>query len=508
MADVYSLAEQQQQQSCSMNVADTINSTPKEKVTSSEYFEELEAFLSNYEGIEEEFKVLNLVKNAIQSLKKSRKRVDIANIFKHLGKEISLLEVDKALNKLCDMQVLNKIPKAGYTSYTFASKNTPKISNTPQPLINSTSEVCVELSHPTEENNYIYLRSEISELRKENELLKGKLEGVENILKNIDLKFDTLINSQQKNVINNISKPKCQSNLQTTITVSSTKEKLKKQLSDRRVLQRNSFVQHQKEQLKQNRAISLDIDCDYVKEKNKVINNTQTFKSDKQINNDTPSFVEHTPTDTILPEQTPITLQLPPDIQEVTPDTPIPSPHSTAKTHAYNPTEDMTNVQRWPEDTVLVCGDSIIAGIEEKRLHRLGKVKVRCFKGATVENLHSHLVPLLQKQPKTIIIHIGTNNCINETSEAIMFRIDELVKFVKRKLPQCTVIMSTPTIRLDLAKATLTTKRLSEKIKISQHQTIVNDNITKEHLGLKGLHLNSRGTVQLAKNFLDTLKNL
>ena len=43
----------------------------------------------------------------------------------------------------------------------------------------------------------------------------------------------------------------------------------------------------------------------------------------------------------------------------------------------YNPTEDSTNVKPWPkEDTVFVCGDSIIAGIDEKKLHKLGKVKV------------------------------------------------------------------------------------------------------------------------------------
>ena len=37
---------------------------------------------------------------------------------------------------------------------------------------------------------------------------------------------------------------------------------------------------------------------------------------------------------------------------------------------------------------------------------------------------------------------------------------------------------------------------------------IVNDNITEEHLSTKGLHLKQVGTIQLAKNMIEFMKNI
>ena len=37
---------------------------------------------------------------------------------------------------------------------------------------------------------------------------------------------------------------------------------------------------------------------------------------------------------------------------------------------------------------------------------------------------------------------------------------------------------------------------------------LLQQNVTKKHLGLKGLHLNYSGTIQLAKNIITKLRNL
>ena len=138
-------------------------------------------------------------------------------------------------------------------------------------------------------------------------------------------------------------------------------------------------------------------------------------------------------------------------------------------------------MHKWPAGTTLVCGDSIIAGLEEKKLNSHGNVKLRAFKGATVQDMVFNLVPLLNKKPDHVILHIGTNNCTDESSDAVMKRIDELVTFIESKNPTFSITLSTPTIRFDNSKATLTCKHLTEKIKNSSLKVINNDNIKDNH---------------------------
>ena len=52
-------------------------------------------------------------------------------------------------------------------------------------------------------------------------------------------------------------------------------------------------------------------------------------------------------------------------------------------------------------------------------------VQVRDFRGATIDDLKHHLVPLLKKKAEHIILHIGTNDAVSKTSEQI---VDELLQ--------------------------------------------------------------------------------
>ena len=49
----------------------------------------------------------------------------------------------------------------------------------------------------------------------------------------------------------------------------------------------------------------------------------------------------------------------------------------------------------WPENTILIAGDSVINGTNEKRLSKKkSNVKVRYFNGVLVEDMFYNLVPL------------------------------------------------------------------------------------------------------------------
>ena len=64
-------------------------------------------------------------------------------------------------------------------------------------------------------------------------------------------------------------------------------------------------------------------------------------------------------------------------------------------------------IKPWPKGTTLITGDSILCGVQEKRLRNS---KVRVFLGANVDDMYDYLTPLLKKKPTNIILHIGSNN--------------------------------------------------------------------------------------------------
>ena len=66
----------------------------------------------------------------------------------------------------------------------------------------------------------------------------------------------------------------------------------------------------------------------------------------------------------------------------------------------------------WPKNAILIAGNSMINGINEK--YNSGKFKsvvlVRCFSGAAIDDMCFNLILLLWKKPAALVLHVGTNN--------------------------------------------------------------------------------------------------
>ena len=150
----------------------------------------------------------------------------------------------------------------------------------------------------------------------------------------------------------------------------------------------------------------------------------------------------------------------------------------------------------------------LLCNLDEKRLGRDSKVKVRCFPGGTVEDMFDHVKPILKRSPTYIILHIGSNNAPNQDPRTIMDNILKLKLFIETKLPSCTVIVSTPIIRQDHMKANAIISRLNTLIHQLNIPVVDNSNIDTQHLGKKGLHLNNRGTGRLALNLISYIRCL
>ena len=146
--------------------------------------------------------------------------------------------------------------------------------------------------------------------------------------------------------------------------------------------------------------------------------------------------------------------------------------------------------------------------------------------GARINDMYAKVNQLLKKKPKTIILHVGTNDTISKPSHTIS---DELLKpkhhieaellkpkhhieaellkpkhhieaellkpkhHIEAELSGVNVILSCANTRTDNGIGTITIKRLIDKINILKCNSLSNTNIGETCLGRKGLHLNPKG---------------
>ena len=164
--------------------------------------------------------------------------------------------------------------------------------------------------------------------------------------------------------------------------------------------------------------------------------------------------------------------------------------------------------RRWPDNTILIAGDSILNNIEEKRLSRKFNVKVRPFPGADIRDMYDFLEPLLKKRPTYIFLHIGSNDSINRSPDDILYRLDALKDHIMAKLPDSKIYLSCPTIRTDNGTASLTLNKVREYMIANMDNVIVNGNIDRSCLGKAGLHLNAKGSGRLAMNYISLIRRL
>ena len=172
-----------------------------------------------------------------------------------------------------------------------------------------------------------------------------------------------------------------------------------------------------------------------------------------------------------------------------------------------NPTKRVENkVHRWPKDTTLITGSSIISGLNEKKLQNY-KVKVRAFPGAVIDDMYDYLRPLLKKKPTNIILHISSNDSMEKSADEIITELKNLRSYIEEILPEARVYISCPIIRTDSKQANLTLRKVDLFIKTSKY-FVNNDNVDVTCIGKKGLHLNRKGSGRLAINYISLMRKL
>ena len=64
------------------------------------------------------------------------------------------------------------------------------------------------------------------------------------------------------------------------------------------------------------------------------------------------------------------------------------------------------NNKKWPKDTILITGDSILNNIEESTLRTKFNVRVRAFSGADVKDMYDYLKPLKYGKSRNILYYM------------------------------------------------------------------------------------------------------
>ena len=151
---------------------------------------------------------------------------------------------------------------------------------------------------------------------------------------------------------------------------------------------------------------------------------------------------------------------------------------------------------------VIVVGDSMLNGVNEKGLSRNHFVKVHAHGGATSEDLVDHIKPVARRAPNLVIIHVGSNDLTKDVKT-----IDELQKVVdhiKKESPSTDITISSVITRTDKAKLQSKVPHLNGLLKSFCSRNVIdyidNNNIDASCLGIKKLHLSKRGKGYFANN--------
>ena len=162
-------------------------------------------------------------------------------------------------------------------------------------------------------------------------------------------------------------------------------------------------------------------------------------------------------------------------------------------------------IHTWRKGTTLIMGDSVLSQICEDKLCKKGTIKVRCFPGAKFEDFYHYAIPLINKKPDCIVLHMGTNNTPYCTPEKMVDQILGLKNFILQKLPACKIIISTPILRTDHTTANNRNNLFANHLKKLNIKLILNDNIEKKHLNYRGLHLRMSGVIKLSENLVKSI---
>lgn len=175
---------------------------------------------------------------------------------------------------------------------------------------------------------------------------------------------------------------------------------------------------------------------------------------------------------------------------------------------------DKKSPQKRPEQSstksTIILGDSILKGLRQDILTKSthSRVNVKCFPGATLEDMKDYIRPSLLKKPGHVIIHAGTNDLSTKEPNQIINLTKNLHKTIQEISPSTRVTISSLVARSDdyAEKVIEVNSLLDHYCSKSKLGLLSHNQIDKRGLNRSGIHLNKFGTTLLAKDFISLIK--
>ena len=150
-----------------------------------------------------------------------------------------------------------------------------------------------------------------------------------------------------------------------------------------------------------------------------------------------------------------------------------------------------------------MIGDSMLEGLDERKMSSKCVAKVRKFPWATTDDIYHYIMPLLRKQPENVNLHIGTNDASSCNSSEIVnnLLVLKLRSFISQKLPNVIYyfIETDNEIRYSSWKGyywawsyTPCIEEVNKQLNDFDFDIIDNSNLSRAHLNGGGLHLNTK----------------
>lgn len=188
-----------------------------------------------------------------------------------------------------------------------------------------------------------------------------------------------------------------------------------------------------------------------------------------------------------------------------------------ATTHAQQPkssechnksTSDRPRVR----NTILILGDSMPKNLAGRRMSRSYRILNRCIPGTSLQ-IWSKLAPVLieEEQPAAVIFHCGTNDIDRTLPLECLALLDSVIASISQVNSSTQIFISSLITQMSIGHAYWIQEynaRLRELCNLRYWTYIDNSNIEYCHLASDKLHLNGKGIVLLAQNFISEIKNL
>ena len=105
-------------------------------------------------------------------------------------------------------------------------------------------------------------------------------------------------------------------------------------------------------------------------------------------------------------------------------------------------------------------------------------------------DMYHYLIPILEKEPEHLILHVGTNNAADSSHQQLANDLLALKQFIEEELQNCNVFLS---LKRNNQKASAPVNLVNKQLSQLNIDRIENKNMSKKHLGRHRLHLTNHG---------------